>query len=47
MNHLTEEGKDRTREAYGPQTWAQLVAAKRKYDPGNLFRMNQNVDPKG
>lgn len=45
VNHLTEEGSERTREAYGPDTWERLVAAKRKYDPTNLFRMNQNIDP--
>jgi FAD/FMN-containing dehydrogenase len=27
------------------QTWERLVAAKRKYDPANLFRMNQNIKP--
>jgi FAD/FMN-containing dehydrogenase len=47
VNHLTEEGTDRTREAYGAETWEKLVALKRKYDPSNLFRMNQNVDPAG
>jgi FAD/FMN-containing dehydrogenase len=45
VNHLTDEGADRTREAYGAQTWERLVAAKRRYDPANLFRMNQNIDP--
>jgi FAD/FMN-containing dehydrogenase len=45
VNHLTDEGEDRTREAYGPATWEKLVAAKRRYDPTNLFRMNQNIDP--
>lgn len=45
VNHLTDEGPARTREAYGAATWDRLVAAKRKYDPGNLFRMNQNIPP--
>jgi len=45
VNHLDEEGEDRTREAYGAQTWERLVDAKRRYDPTNLFRMNQNIDP--
>ena len=45
VNHLTDEGEDRTREAYGAQTWERLVAVKRRYDPANLFRMNQNVKP--
>jgi len=47
VNHLTDEGEARTREAYGPGTWERLVAAKRRYDPTNLFRMNQNIDPHG
>lgn len=45
VNHLTDEGEDRTREAYGAQTWERLVSVKRRYDPGNLFRMNQNIKP--
>jgi FAD/FMN-containing dehydrogenase len=45
VNHLTDEGDARTREAYGERTWARLVAAKRRYDPANLFRMNQNIKP--
>jgi FAD/FMN-containing dehydrogenase len=45
VNQLHDEGEDRTREAYGPDTWTKLVAVKRRYDPNNLFRMNQNVDP--
>ena len=48
VNHLSDdEGEARTREAYGAATWERLVAVKRRYDPGNLFRMNQNIDPKG
>lgn len=46
MNELHDEGAERVREAYGA-TWGRLVALKRKYDPGNLFRMNQNIDPNG
>ena len=45
VNHLDGEGEERTREAYGTDTWTRLVAVKRRYDPGNLFRMNQNIDP--
>lgn len=46
VNFLTAEEKDRIREAYG-EGWDRLVAAKQKYDPKNLFCMNQNIDPKG
>jgi len=39
-----EEGADATRAAYGPNL-ARLVELKRKYDPTNFFRMNQNIEP--
>lgn len=34
------------RAAFG-ESWNRLVEAKRKYDPTNLFRLNQNIDPAG
>lgn len=46
VNHLSDdEGEARTREAYGASTWDRLAALKRRYDPQNLFRMNQNINP--
>ena len=33
------------RRGYTPQTYARLVALKDKWDPGNLFRVNQNIAP--
>jgi FAD/FMN-containing dehydrogenase len=42
VNDLGDEGEDRARSAYGGN-YARLVALKTKYDPTNLFRMNQNI----
>jgi FAD/FMN-containing dehydrogenase len=45
VNFLGEEGAERVRAAYPGSTWDRLAAIKRRYDPGNLFRLNQNVPP--
>jgi len=45
VNFMGDEGSDRVRAAYGPETYARLVALKRAYDPDNLLRLNQNVAP--
>ncbi len=45
VNFLNDEGPGRVREAYPGRTWDRLVAVKRRYDPGNLFRLNHNVPP--
>jgi FAD/FMN-containing dehydrogenase len=39
------EGDDLVRSALGPEVYARLAQLKRIYDPGNLFRMNQNILP--
>jgi FAD/FMN-containing dehydrogenase len=44
VNNLGDEGDDRVKAAYG-ENYDRLVALKRKYDPDNLFRLNQNVHP--
>ena len=38
-------GEERVREAYPGSTWERLVAIKGRYDPTNLFRLNQNIPP--
>ena len=45
VNFLMEEGKDRIRQAYGADKYDRLKALKRKYDPTNFFRLNQNIAP--
>jgi FAD/FMN-containing dehydrogenase len=44
VNFLTADETDRVRSAYGPN-YDRLVAVKQKYDPQNLFRINQNIRP--
>lgn len=47
VNFLVDEGEAGVRSAYPGATWDRLVAVKRRYDPTNLFRLNQNVPPDG
>lgn len=45
VNFLGNEGEARVREAYPGPTWDRLAAIKARYDPSNLFRLNQNIPP--
>jgi hypothetical protein len=45
VNFLMEEGEERIRQAYGTTKYERLKALKRRYDPDNLFRLNQNIKP--
>ena len=45
VNFLGDEGEERVRAAYPGATWDRLAEVKRRYDPDNLFRLNQNIPP--
>ncbi len=45
VNFLSDEGEARVRAAYPGATWDRLAAIKHRYDPTNLFRLNQNIPP--
>jgi len=45
VNFLGDEGEGRIRDAYPGPTWDRLAAVKARYDPTNLFRLNQNIPP--
>jgi FAD/FMN-containing dehydrogenase len=44
VNYFSADDDDRIRQAYGPN-YDRLVELKRRYDPDNLFRLNQNINP--
>jgi FAD/FMN-containing dehydrogenase len=41
-----DEEPGRVREAYGDAVYRRLVDVKTKYDPDNVFHLNQNIRPK-
>ncbi len=45
VNFLMDEGEDRIRQAYGDAKFERLRALKQKYDPDNVFHLNQNIPP--
>lgn len=44
VNALGIEGEQRVREAYG-KNYERLQELKKKFDPENIFRLNQNINP--
>ena len=45
VNFMMEEGASRVRATYG-ENFDKLQAIKRRYDPDNFFRVNQNIPPR-
>ena len=45
VGFLGDEGARRVRSAYPGSTWERLSRVKATYDPSNLFRLNQNIEP--
>ena len=45
INFMMEEGDERIRATYG-KNYKRLAKIKKRYDPANLFRVNQNIKPK-
>jgi FAD/FMN-containing dehydrogenase len=46
LNYMqADEPLERVRAAFGPETFDRLREVKRRYDPGNVLRFNQNVPP--
>jgi hypothetical protein len=45
VNFLGNEGDSRVKAAYGQEKYRRLSALKKKYDPTNFFRLNQNIKP--
>lgn len=47
VNFINDEGQARVHAAYPGASWDRLAAIKARYDPSNLFRLNQNIPPSG
>jgi FAD/FMN-containing dehydrogenase len=45
LGQVDDEGRERIKEAYGMAQYERLLALKKKCDPTNVFRLNQNINP--
>jgi FAD/FMN-containing dehydrogenase len=45
VNFTGEQARDLVRQSYPGDTYRRLVEVKDRYDPGNVFRLNQNIEP--
>jgi FAD/FMN-containing dehydrogenase len=45
VNFIAEDGDARVHAAYPGETWTRLAEIKRRYDPSNVFHLNQNIPP--
>ena len=45
LNFTSDQAEDKVKASFGPEKYERLVTVKDKYDPMNLFRLNQNVKP--
>jgi len=46
VNFMMEEGQERVQATYG-ENYRRLASIKARYDPKNLFHVNQNIKPSG
>jgi FAD/FMN-containing dehydrogenase len=46
VNFLMDEGQERVASVFGPEKYDRLTALKARWDPDNVFRLNQNVPPR-
>jgi len=45
LRHLPRALSGQLEAAFGAEKYQRLLALKKKYDPENFFRLNQNIDP--
>jgi FAD/FMN-containing dehydrogenase len=47
VNAIDDDAVDKVRAAFGASNYDRLVAIKDRYDPDNVFHLNQNIRPSG